>query len=89
MSGEEDLREQVEELKKRVREAEQEKRVAEDENKKMRRGREGVRGREDVMRGSGAGGLAGRAMGSAMHEGLQGQGAMHVGDAGAARYGKR
>ena len=79
MSGEEDLRQQVEELKKRVREAEAEKRVAEEENKKMRRGREGVRGGEDVMRGSGAGGLAGRAMGSAMHVGLQGQESMHVG----------
>ena len=45
----------------------------------MRRGREGVRGREDVMRGSGAEGLAGRAMGSAMHVGLQGQEGMHVG----------
>ena len=79
MSGEEDLREQVEELKKRVREAEEEKWVAEEENKEMRRGREGVKGREDVMRGSGAGGLAGRAMGSAMHVGLQGQEGMHVG----------
>ena len=67
MSGEEDLREQAEEMKKRVREAEKEKRVAEEENKEMRRRREGVRGREDVMRESSAGGLAGRAMGSAMH----------------------
>ena len=32
-----------------------------------------MRGREDVMRGSGAGGPAGRAMGSAMHMGMQGQ----------------
>ena len=37
----------------------------------MRRGREVVRGREDIMRGSGAGGLAGKAMGSAMHVELQ------------------
>ena len=72
MSGEEELREQVEELKKRVREAEQEKRVIEEENNEMNREREGVRGREDVMRGSGAGGLAGRAMGAAMHVGQQG-----------------
>ena len=79
MSAEEDLRKQVEELKKRVREAEEEKRVAEEENKEMRRGRKGVRGREHVIRGSGAGGLAGRAMGSAMDVGLQGQDGMHVG----------
>ena len=38
-----------------------------------------MRGREDVMRGSGAGGLAGRAMGSAMHVGMQGQEGVHVG----------
>ena len=68
MSGKKDLREQVDEMKKRVREAEEEK----------RRGSEGVRGREYVMRGSGAGGLAGRVMGSAMHGGLQGQEGMHV-----------
>ena len=39
---------------KRVGEAEEEKRVAEKENKDMSRGREGVKGREDVIRGSGA-----------------------------------
>ena len=71
----------MEELKKRVRKAEEEKRVAEEENlyKEMKRGREGVRRREDVMRGSGAGGLAGRSTGSAMYVGLQGQEGMHVG----------
>ena len=73
MPGEEDLREQVKELKKRVREVEEGKRVAEEENKEMRRGREGVREREDVVLGSVAGGLAGRAMGSAMHVRMQGQ----------------
>ena len=79
MSGEEDLREQVAELKKRVREAEEEKRVAEEENKEMRTGRERARGREDMIRGSGAGGLTGRTMGSAMHVGLQRLEGMHVG----------
>ena len=73
MSGEEDLRGQVEELKKRAGEAEEEKRVADKENKEMRRRR------KDLMRGSGAGGLAGRAMSSPMHVGLQGQEGMHVG----------
>ena len=38
-----------------------------------------MKGREDVMRRSGAGGLAGRAMSSAMHVGLQRQEGMHVG----------
>ena len=38
----------------------------------MRRGREEARGREYMMRGSGAGGLASRAMGSAVHMGKQG-----------------
>ena len=71
MSGEEGLRKQVEEWTKRSREAEEEKRVLEEENKEMGREREGVRGREDMMRGSGAGGLAGKAMGSAMHVELQ------------------
>ena len=70
MSGEEDLRKQVEERTKRLREAEEEKRVLEEENKEMRE-RKGMRGREDVMRGSSAGGLAGKAMGSAMHVELQ------------------
>ena len=37
----------------------------------MRSGREGVRGREDMMRGSGAEGLAGKAMDPGMHEELQ------------------
>ena len=36
-------------------------------NKQLKREREEVRGREDMTRGSGAGGLAGKAMGSAMH----------------------
>ena len=37
----------------------------------MRRGREEARGREYMMRESGAGGLASRAMGSAVHMGQQ------------------
>ena len=65
MSGEEDLMKQVEELEKKMREAEE-------EEEEMRRGREEARGREYMMRGSGAGGLAGRAMGSAVHMGQQG-----------------
>ena len=73
MSGEEDLRKQVKEWTKRLREAEEEKRVLEEENKEMNRGREGVRGREDMLRGSGAGGLTGKAMGFAMHLELQAQ----------------
>ena len=36
------------------------------------KGREEVREREDMMRGSDAGGLASRAMGSAIHEGQPG-----------------
>ena len=67
MSSEEDLRKQVEELKKKIRETEEEKQVAEEVNKQLKREREEGRGREDMMRGSGAGGLAGKAMGSAMH----------------------
>ena len=39
-----------------------------------------MRGREDVMRGSGAGGLAGRAMGSATHMGMQGHQGMENDD---------
>ena len=73
MSGEEDLRKQVKEWTKRLREAEEEKRVLEQENKEMSRGKEGVRGRKCMMRGSGAGGLAGKAMGFAMHMELQAQ----------------
>ena len=72
MSGEGDLREQVEDLKRRLREVEEKKRVAEEEKEEMRRGREEVRGAEDVLRGSGAGGLASRSIGSAMHVGQQG-----------------
>ena len=77
MSGKEDLMKQVEELKKMLREAEEEK-------YEMRRGREEARvrgesrereeerGREYTMRGSGAGGFASRAMGSAVHVAQQG-----------------
>ena len=65
MPGEEGLMKQVEELKKMIREAEEEK-------EEMRRGREEARGREYMVRGSGAGGLASRAMGSAMHVEQQG-----------------
>ena len=67
---------QVEELKRKVREVE--------ENEEMRRGREEARGRgesrgrekarggEYVMRESGTGGLASRAMGAAIHMGQLG-----------------
>ena len=65
--GEEDPRKQVEELKKKIREAEEEKQVAEEVNTQLKRKREEVREREDMMRGSSAGGLAGKAMGSAMY----------------------
>ena len=77
MSGEEDLMKQVEELKKNIREVE--------DKEEMRRGREEARvrgesrGREEVARGgeymmrvSGAGGLASRAVGSAVHVKQQG-----------------
>ena len=72
MSSEEDLREQGEGLKRRLREVEEEKRVAEEEKEEMRRGRKEVKGTEGMMKGSGAGGLASRAMGSAMHVGQKG-----------------
>ena len=72
MSGEEDLIKQIEELEKKIREAEEKKRRAEEEKEEMSRGREEARGREHMMRGSGAGGLARRAMGSAVHMGQQG-----------------
>ena len=61
---------QVKDLKRRLR-------VAEEDKEEMRRGREEARereearGREYMMRGSGAGGLASRAMGSAVHTGQQ------------------
>ena len=71
MSGEEDPRKQVEELKKKIKEAEEDKHVAEEVNKQLKREREEVRGRKYMMRGSGAGGLAGKAMGSAMHSELR------------------
>ena len=64
MSGEEDLMRQVEDLKRRLR-------VTEEEKAEMRRGREEARGREYMMKGSGAGGLASRAMSSAVHMGQQ------------------
>ena len=73
MSDEEDLMKQVEELEKKMRESEEEKkRVAEEEKEEMRRGREEARGREYMMGRSGAGGLASRALGSAVHMGQQG-----------------
>ena len=72
MSGEEDLMKQVEELEKKIREAKGKKRLAEEEKEEMRRGREVARGRGYMMRGSGAGGLASRAIGSAVHMGQQG-----------------
>ena len=56
----------MEDLEKKIGEAEEEK-------EEMGRGREGVRGKEEargreyMMRGSGAGGLASKAMGFAVH----------------------
>ena len=67
MSGEEDLIKQVEDLEKKKRGAEEKKRLAEEEKEEMRRGREEARGRVYMTRGLGAGGLASRAMGSAVH----------------------
>ena len=72
MSGEEDLIKQVEELEKKIRGAQEKKRLVEEEKEETRRGREEARGRVYMMRGSGAGGLASRAMGSAVHMGQQG-----------------
>ena len=76
MSGKEDLMRQVEDLKRRLRETEEEKEEMRRgrEEAKVRgksRGRAEARGGEYMMRGSGAGGLASRAMGSAVHVGQQ------------------
>ena len=77
MSGEEDLMKQVEELKKMQREAEEEKEEMGRGREEARvrgesRGREEVRGRGYTVSGSGAGGFASRAMGSAVHVEQQG-----------------
>ena len=77
MSGEEDLMKQVEELKKMLREAEEEKEDMRRGREEARvrgesRGREEARGGEYMMRGSGAGGLASRAIDSAVHVEQQG-----------------
>ena len=69
--------EQVEELKRKIREAEAEKEEIRRGREEARvsgesRGREEDRGREYTMRGSGAGGFASRAMGSAAHVEQQG-----------------
>ena len=65
MTREEDLMKQVEELKRKIREVEKEK--------------EEIRKRKEArMRESDAGGIASRAIGSAMHVGLQGQEGMHM-----------
>ena len=70
MAREDDLMKQVEELKK-IREVEEEK-------EEIRRRRKEAREGEYMMRESGAGGIASRAIGSVMHVGLQGQEGMHV-----------
>ena len=77
MSGEEDLMKQVEELKKMLREVEEEKEEMRRGREEARvrgesRGREEARGGEYMMKGSGAGGLASRAMGSAVYVEQQG-----------------
>ena len=79
MAGEEDLMKQVEELKKKLAEVEEEKeetRRGREEARVRResRGGEETRGGEYMMRVSGAGGLASRAMGSAVHVEQQGTG---------------
>ena len=71
MTREEDLMKQVEELKRKIREVEEEK-------EEIRRRRKEAWGGEYMMRESGAGGIASRAIGSVMHVGLQGQEGMHV-----------
>ena len=77
MTGEEDLMRQVEDLKRRLREVEEgkeEMRRGREETRVRQesRGREQARGGEYMMRVSGAGGLASRAMGSAVHVKQQG-----------------
>ena len=76
MTGEEDLMKPVEELKK-LREVEEEKEEMRRGRKEARvrresRGGEEARGGEYMMRVLGAGGLASRAMGSAVHVEQQG-----------------
>ena len=65
MAREGDLMKQVEELKRKIREAEEEK-------EEIWRGRKEARGGEYMMRESDAGGIASRAMGSAVHMGQLG-----------------
>ena len=65
MAREEDLMKQVEELKRKMREAEEEK-------EEIWRRRKEARGGEYMMRESDAGGIASRAMGSAVHMGQLG-----------------
>ena len=65
MTREEDLMKQVEELKRKIREAEEEK-------EEIWRRRKEARGGEYMMRESDAGGIASRAMGSAVHMGQLG-----------------
>ena len=72
MSGEEDLMKQVEELEKMLREAEEDKAEMGRGREEARvrgesRGRGEERRREYTVSGSGAGGFASRAMGSAVH----------------------
>ena len=65
MAREEDLMKQVEELKRKLREAEKEK-------EEIWRRRKEARGGEYMMSESDAGGIASRAMGSAVHMGQLG-----------------
>ena len=65
MAREEDLMKQVEELKRKLRQAEEEK-------EEIWRRRKEARGGEYMMRESDAGGIASRAMGSAVHMGQLG-----------------
>ena len=77
MAGEEDLMKQVEEWKRKLGEAEEEREEMRRGSKEARvggesRGREEARGGEYMMRESGTGGIASRAMGSAVHMGQLG-----------------
>ena len=71
MARKEDLMKQGKELKRKIREVE-------DEKEEIRKRRKEAWGGEYMMRESGAGGIASRAIGSVMHVGLQGQEGMHV-----------
>ena len=77
MAREEDLMKQIEELKRKLREVEEEKEEIRRGRKEARIGGESRRRKEAregeyMMRESGAGGIASRAMGSAVHMGQLG-----------------